>query len=369
MSKIAIFTVFRGLYNYGQILQAYALTEYLNKNGHDAFLVEYKHDVDATRVRYEHHKNLQNYLKCAIKELTLFDNIAQKLSDKKKFLPFKKKHLKIYKDKYNNIYQLKNNPPQAEVYLTGSDQIWGIHMARIEAFFLNFGSNKIKRIAYAPSFGRPSLAQSEIKKLTPLINAYQAIGVRESSAIELCNLLNYKNAEWVPDPTILLTQQEWKKVMDPQSPFKTHKKKIFIYIIGEDNDQRIIQLAERFSNKEMIICSDNLNNKYQNSNLPIQSWISAINNCDLMITNSFHGTMFSLIFQKNFYTFERIGDERRMNVRINSLLDLLNLKKHIIPENANINLIPNLNISNWDEINEKFSNWKEKGISFLTKNI
>lgn len=62
MSKIAIFTVFRGLYNYGQILQAYALTEYLNKNGHDAFLVEYKHDVDATRVRYEQYESFGYWL-------------------------------------------------------------------------------------------------------------------------------------------------------------------------------------------------------------------------------------------------------------------------------------------------------------------
>lgn len=368
MKQIAIFTAFRGLYNYGQILQAYALTHYLNLIGHNARLIEYKFDVDSMCVESERKDSLINTIKFWLKKSFIYDPLYLRLKDRKKFLEFKKCHLKIDKKKFNTIYELRKDPPIYDVYMTGSDQIWGRHISRIEPFFLDFGSADVKRIAYAPSFGRSHLSQDEIIRLTPLLGRYTAVGVREESALQIMETLNYPSACWVPDPTILLTKEEWGAIQSSNSPFITNKTRIFVYIIGHDRDERIMNYAKSFGDAELIVCADNLTNEYQNSNLTIPEWISAMSHCDLVITNSFHGTMFSLIFNKEFYIFERIGKNSQMNVRIESILSIVELKNRIVHEADSIESIIRSDVD-WGKANTLFALWRNVGIDFLKQHL
>ncbi len=366
MQKVAIFTIFRDLYNYGQILQAYALTTYLNNAGCDARLVDYRYDIDRCFFAYETNRNFKNLLKVVAKRTFIYP-LYLKLNDKKRFLQFKKAHLKITTKAYNTVYELQKCPPVADCCVSGSDQIWSIYLPRPKVYFLAYACKNSKKVAYASSFGRSSLSQCEQKEYAPLLSMYSAIGVREDSGVDICAKMGCK-AEWVPDPTILLSKSDYEKIMHAKSPFKTNKKKVFVYIVGGDNDAKLAAAIKGMHDAEVIIAADNIINGLQNSNLSIPEWIRAINDCDLVLTNSFHGTMFSLIFNKDFYVFERVGETRSMNVRVNSILSVVDLKNRLITESAQ-NLQLNEPPINWDSVLAKLKAWKDVGENFIRKNI
>ena len=106
--------------------------------------------------------------------------------------------------------KIQQNPPQADCYITGSDQVWAQLLDNInnEGFFLNFGSSQIKRISYAASFAMTSYPQELKKKLKEKLSIFSAISVRESSGVEICKELGY-NVSWVLDPTFLLEQSDY----------------------------------------------------------------------------------------------------------------------------------------------------------------
>lgn len=366
MQKVAIFTIFRDLYNYGQILQAYALTTYLNQSECDAYLVDYRYDIDRCFLAFENNPNLKSFLKIAVKSSFIYP-LYLRWKDKKHFISFKNKYLKLTNQAYNTVYRLRKNPPSADCCVSGSDQIWSVYLPRPEIYFLAYTNGSSKKVAYASSFGRSSLSVSEQEKYAPLLSAYNAIGVREESGVDICSKMGCKS-EWVPDPTILLSKADYSKIMHDKSPFKSDKKKVFVYIVGCDNDEKLTNAIKGLKDAEVIISADNMVNGLQNSNLSIPEWIRAINDCDMVLTNSFHGTMFSLIFNKDFYVFERVGKSRMMNVRVNSILNVVQLKSRLISECARDFRLVEPPID-WDTVSEKFSRWRNIGEKFIRENI
>lgn len=366
MKKIAIITAFRDLYNYGQILQAYALCTYLNSIGHNAYLIDFAYDADWHTIEPV---SLKSRLKFLIKKSPIFSWVLKR-KDKCQFLDFKKKHIVNKSKTYYSYAALKKAPPEADVYITGSDQIWGSHTKRLEPFFLSFGSPEVRRLAYAPSFGAPTLSKDRVTLIKPLIAAYDAVGVRESSGKEIARSLGYEKCEWVPDPTILLEKSDWIKIASTDSPFKEKKHlKVFVYIIGKDNDSRILKFAYGIKNSEIVVASDHPSLPEEKQFITIPQWLRAFEDCDYVITNSFHGTMFSLIFRKPFLTFERIGRAAHMNVRVQSIIKKVNLPERLVSADTEPSLevlSAPLPMSNLDKsINE----WREVGTNFLSRNI
>ncbi len=370
MKSIGIMTFSSSLSNYGQILQAYALQSYLRKQGYDAFLIHY----DPWYFFELNRERPLGYMKFLIKNLPVIRKFLKgyiyQEKDLCRFSQFKSQHL-IYGDRvYHLLKELKVNPPVADVYLTGSDQVWGRCVPNMEPYMFNFGNIHIPRIAYAASFGRTIVSKKEIKYASSLLQRYKAVGVRELSGIDVCKQLGYDNARFTPDPTILLNKEEWMEVSGNCNPFKTEKKKIFIYSCYLPKGSLLESLKHIGGDMEIII-SDIINPDPTYARLSIEEWLGAIQNADYIITNSFHATMFSLYFNRPFITFKyKKGEGDQMNTRLTSILSQTGLTERFLSlsEISDSRCILDKPI-NWDFVNQKILSLQKVGIDFLRETL
>lgn len=371
MKSIGIMTFSSSLSNYGQILQAFALQSYLRNQGYDAFLIHYDDAWNYFELRRgEPLAHLKYFIKNLPGMRKVLKNKIRKEEDLCRFSSFKSSHL-IYGDTvYHQLKDLKKNPPVADVYMTGSDQVWGKSIPNMEPYLLNFGDKHIPRIAYAASFGRTELSKQEIAYATPLIKRYKAVGVRETSGIDVCKKLGYTQAQFTPDPTILLTKEEWLKTSDNCNPFKTNHKRIFIYSCYLPKGT-LLEALKCIDEEKEVLVSDIVNPDPEYARLSIEEWLGAIQNADYIITNSFHATMFSLYFNKSFVTFKyERGRGGHMNTRLTSILSQTNLTERFLPFSEMVNSKKVLDTPiNWDAVNQQLASLREIGVDFLKKTL
>ncbi|NTW32224.1 MAG: polysaccharide pyruvyl transferase family protein [Bacteroidetes bacterium] len=369
--RIGIMTPWWTHDNYGQILQGYALQTVLNTEGFDAFIIKYNAQSDIAIYKSReggYLKYLAAYVKQFIKYV-LYDCLS--IYDKRKFNDFKKRYIKLSKI-YLTYEKLLKSYPKADVYIAGSDQIWGPWF-RLAPYFLDFGKKEIKRIAYASSFGREELSDKEKTIIAPLIKKLDFIGVRELSGIEVCKRLGDNRAMWVPDPTMLLTKEDWINIIKKRDNYKVNNSKIFIYVVGNDSTRDIEKVVDIINenSKYFVYYASDINEKIQNITPTIDEWVSLINDSDIIITNSFHGTVFSILLNKQFITMPRINEQtKKMNTRIISLLERLNIRNRFVDivDKENIDSIINSCID-WEIINKEVSMWREQGKRQLFANI
>lgn len=362
--NIAIITHWWSKKNYGQILQAFALQEFLKEMGHSVQFIKYDAMRDVSE--WNKRKSLIKYNLSVIKHK--IDRIRVKFNDPRKFLIFKKKNLS-FSILYNSYEKLCKNPPIADVYITGSDQVWG-PWTRLEPYFLGFGKIETKRIAYAASFGRESLSEKEESIITPLLKKFRAVGVRELSATHICSKLMVPST-WVPDPTLLLSREKWLSISEKNYLIDEKRKNIFVYIIGRDITSEFKEAINILSKDDCnILCTSDSENELENSKLTLGEWIYCISKADYIITNSFHGTLFCLIFNKKFITIRRRGKNTdKMNTRLVSILGKVRLERKFV-EIIDDSLIENINDSiDWHEVNNIIDEWTGEGKIFLNASI
>lgn len=368
--KIGIMTFSTSLNNYGQILQAFALQSYLRDNGYDAFIINY--DMWG---RFELSREVRmGYLKYYIKKIPFVHKfIEERMVEKPNlcdFKTFKAKYLVYSPNVYHTLKDLQKNPPAADVYLTGSDQVWGVSIPNTEPYLLNFGSEETPRVAYAASFGRTTFSKHEMKYMPPLLKRYKAVGVRELSGIAACKTLGYTNAIFTPDPTILRTREEWDAISGGKNPFRTNKTKIFVYSCYLPKGT-LTKIAESISGNNEVIVQDIINDDPSYSHLSIEEWIGAVKNADYVITNSFHCTMFSLYFNTPFVVFKyRANRGGAMNTRLDSILSQTGLTYRFLSFDDEGKAESTLKEAiDWSKINEQLEDLKAIGVKFLKENL
>lgn len=370
---IAIATYAYSNRNYGQILQAYALQKYLENLGHHAYIIDYI--PSSIEYRVGPHK-IQQAFKYIAKNLPIIKshfirkenkNIELENNDRD-FISFKHKYLHYSDRKYTQIKELRQNPPKADYYITGSDQVWARCVPNPYPYLLQFIDSPNK-LSYAASFGRSQLEPYENSIFEKELKKYRKIGVREISGVEICNSLKLTNCQFTPDPTILLQPAEWKQLITPGQLFKTPKKKIFIYscyLRREELIEKFIGLKDY-----EIIIEDVINSDEDIAQLHIEDWIKAIYEADYVVSNSFHATMFCLYMNTPFVTFQYADNRSKMNTRLNSILSQISLTDHFVHPNSDINSI--FNILNkqikWEYINEKLDEMRQIGHNFLREGI
>ena len=270
----------------------------------------------------------------------------------------------------------KNN---YDAYIIGSDQVWRLgYSPCIFDYFLSFlpSSYKVKRIAYAASFGTDNWEFS--RKVTNLVKKYiykfDLITVREKSAVKLCEeYLNYDKAEFVLDPTMLLEKEDYERLIINENE-KISKGNIFCYILDK-NDMILdtISEVEKYTGKIAFEISPkhSIEERQMGFNsddyvLPsITKWLRAFMDADYVITDSFHGTVFSLVFNKPFVVF---GNKHRGNARFISLLETFRLKDRLILSKDNALKVFKQPI-NWNKVNVIREEMKEKSTVLLFKNL
>lgn len=351
--KIGIITFWETQDNYGQMMQNYALQQTLKNLGHTPFLIRYSLFSDWA-VSPNRWKSIFKYKKIIAffkKKLSHSLNTMTTTTVDRKFNQFKSGYLNSTPNIYHTLKELQANPPEADVYICGSDQIWysinDYHVYRniLRAYFLDFGKLSIRRISYAASFGRIDFPQGYCDFIKPLLKRLQLVTVREQGGIEVCKRADYHDAIQVMDPTCLIAAEQYREMLIP--PRHTHKY-ILIYLLGNHhiNISEIIKYAE---DNDFIVyyigsqgeCTESIAQEYQKIKFiypTVPEWLGWIDNCEFFVTNSFHGAVFSIIFNKQniIYTGKGMSREGGSD-RFYTLL-------------SNIGLLNRINIGNTSEL-------------------
>lgn len=287
-----------GYYNFGGLIQRYSLQKFLRKNGYN---------FKVFRVRY-------------------MDNFGVEAGDRTSLVNFSKKN--IDEENFNRwlgAYYAN--------YIVGSDQVWrdwyGGDWSKFSDFFLSFVKNKkARKIAYAASFGSDDLVGSGInarnrKKISKLIKKFDSISVREDSGIELVKQLGGR-AEACLDPTLLLSRDDYSKLIDLSGEKGGETAQLFAYILDLTDSKKatIDKFAQKLDvNSEMMLPNSG-------KKLPsVESWLRGFRDAEFIVTDSFHGVAFSLINHKNFVVF---GNVTRGLARMTDLLEPLGLGDRIV---------------------------------------
>lgn len=204
--KVSLITILDNT-NFGTYLQALALSKTIEKLGLDVEIVDY---IRPRMSRIGSMSWTRNPWKKLLKWLNY--PAIEKLRDADH--DFLKRFVALSPVTYSNYKQLKNNPPVADIYVTGSDQVWNsIYNQGIDkAFYLDFADKKAKRVSYAASIGMEDFPATEVKETMQLLSKYTQITVREQKAKNILARLGFANVEVVLDPTLLLDANDWRKI-------------------------------------------------------------------------------------------------------------------------------------------------------------
>lgn len=327
------------VYNYGATLQAYALQEYLESLGHNVEIIDYRLP---THIRYElfsvYPKGrtynivkifpLLKYFLCPIKNRRMLLTWGRK----KSFDDFDNNFLHITAKTYHNISELQANPPLADVYIAGSDQIWNTTMLNGKdlGYYLDFGNKEIKRISYAASFGGSKISDVDESFVKDELMNFDAISIREKSGLEILNNLDIKGTV-VVDPVFLLSKKQWIEKLGLKERNENY---IFLYDFLHD-DEKIRNFALELSKTTGLpLCSinDYSSSSYADKQIndagPIE-FLQYLLNAKFVVSNSFHATAFSLIFQKEFATFPLVSQSN--SSRMSDLLSNVGLTYRLSP--------------------------------------
>ena len=339
--------------NYGQQLQCWALQHYLRSKGFDPFLIRARMFTAVSkksRIK-SFAKQIIRFFKEATANLIISCNglqsdILSKLILEKfgkdwayrRFNVFQRKYLKRSRI-YNSYEDLLTSPPHADVYIAGSDQIWNSDLTNEvwKITFLQFGAPNIKRIAYAPSMSICNLDSEQELIFNRYLKSFASISAREDRTVKNCRELGYE-CELVIDPTILLSSLDYKEIEKSkhQTPY------IFLYTINYETIDEIPSIGELRKIAKLPSCdvvvttgggyikNDELLNdevKYDYATIP--EWIGNIRNAELVITPSFHGIVFSILFHRNFIFTPLKGRYSTGNERVFDLLNHLGIQGHV----------------------------------------
>ena len=205
-----------------------------------------------------------------------------------------------------------------DYFVAGSDQVWNPYFADLEKLFIKFAPPE-KRIAYAASISCPEILPEDLKSFIDGINGMKAISVREQAGAELIEQLTGRKVEVVADPTMLVAAEKWREIARKPSWLKGDEQILTTYFLGKRPDEIIDRLADEHGLKVVNILDERVFEHYA---VAPEEWLWLIDNARLMYTDSFHGTVFSILFRTPFVVAERIGEGcvNKMTSRIDTLL-------------------------------------------------
>lgn len=302
--KIAIITR-HAVSNYGSVLQSYALQYAFSKIGADSEIIDYiRFDEDYKNIANTLVKKSKKWNKNPLTRLVYKSIQAPEyVKMGKDFCKYRNNLLNITPVCYRTSDDLRSKLPDADIFCTGSDQVWGaIGNDSIDtSYFLDFVPSEKKKIAYAASFGKTGIADKDKSTISTLLNKYDYISVRENSALDLLSQVGIENASQVLDPTLLLNSSEWDNLISNE----VNGGYVLLYQLHSNKqmDMYAKAFAEK-SGKKLIRLTPLLHRIFKGGKavyLPdISQFLSYIKNADYIITDSFHGTAFSINYHKQF---------------------------------------------------------------------
>ncbi len=319
-------------YNYGARLQTYALAHYLQQQGHKVEVIDYRPNYMRGDIQ------LMFWPGLSVKQWgKLLIQFPARLRAKRRqpyFDNFSDEYIPLTKRIYWTIDELRAEAPNADVYIAGSDQIWNTEFRNgtDPGYYLDFGDKHVRRISYAASFATEDIQPSAREFVKANIERFDGISVREHSALNILDALGYKGVE-VLDPVFLISKDEWNNLADNTG----HGEK-YVLVYDFMNSPLVHQEAERIAKGKglKIYSIGDKRLHYCNKNFIYatpQTFLGLIKNATHVVSNSFHGTAFAMLFG---IPYSVVNREDGLNVRMRDLaqLDITHLDEKIAQSKA-----------------------------------
>ena len=344
-NKVGIVTLYHANYNFGGLLQAYALPKVLKEHfGIEAEQIDYVPTVQSVK---EEQDNKKGIAKCFYRiiynfGIFFFDKVNKKKLNRRK-QAFDSFINEIPHDETPyDYYTINESLNRYGVFVCGGDQIWNDFKEdqNIEVYTLQFVPSAVKKISYAPSMAVLEASSSFEKVMRNGLNGLDAVSVREKKSLSILQQLTDKNIEVVADPVLLMTADEWTR---SARETKNKGKYVLCYLLGDSTQQReaVKKAAKRLRLPVLTFphilvnvvrkCDLFFGNIHDYTSGP-REFIGLIKNAEMVITDSFHACVFSMIFKTPFAVFERggIGETGNMNSRIYDFLEEYHLENQLV---------------------------------------
>lgn len=351
--------------NYGSLLQSIATIKTLEKLGHQCKIIDYiRNDESGFKAITTTLKNKKEWSGNILKRMTyILLRYPEEHLAENKFERMRSIYLKMT-DRCNTTNELSKL--SADVFMTGSDQVWGptVNGDYDDAYFLSFVKG-CKKIAYAASFGRTEFTDKTINEYQSLLSQYDAIAVREDSAVKVLGDMGIDCLGQVLDPTLLLTGKEWQNMIVNKNKIKGE----YILVYQLHNNPALNNYAIKLSSRlglPLYRVSPTLHQIKRGGKflyLPdLGDFLSYIKDCTYFITDSFHGTAFALNFNKQFI---EILPNNKTGSRNQSILRLTGLENRIVHNFDDFSLVKE--IIDYNKVNSIIANEKEKSLNILKR--
>jgi len=352
-------------------MQAWALQKYLESLGHEVFLIDYRPSHLTTGGCFRFPKDAwsrrANLVIAYLKVMALKQKILGDGGKRQRFEKFHQECLNIAPPLYRTNKALQKHPPEADAYICGSDQIWNAseQFGIDSSYFLDFAPKDVKRISYAASFGRPYVHPRFEVETATLISQMDAISVREESAVDLVQSMCECDATWVPDPT-LMVEGGYPEAVLPTDQAGDY---IFSYTLRSRELVSSIEQHLATSTGLEVISPATLAAAGHGEPGPLE-WLGYIKSAKYVITNSYHGTLFSIIFKKPFVFVGLSGAKAGFNERANSLLHGLGLQDRMMDSYDEDRLQAIIQESvDWGRVHQQIEAWRLAATGFLETSI
>lgn len=344
MKKVAILTWLNNE-NYGSILQAYALQAFIKNNGYNVVDIDYDASNKAKLINWIKNRNSLNLFGDKIKRKTskIFSKNTIDFSQRKlKFKDFKKENI-VTTRKYSSPKELIELRNKYDIYVCGSDQIWSPKLMN-PVFYFSFLDKDDYKISYAPSLGVSNIDDRKKELIKELLKGFNFISVREEKGKELLKDLTKKDITVQLDPTLLLCKEDWEKLLINRN--NINNEYIFLYLLtpNEKYIEKVKEIAKRENLNVKVVLTDigPYNTGFEElSDVGPLDWLTLIKGAKYVFTDSFHGSIFSIIFNKQFILFKRFNDMKKgsENSRIINLSKKFGFEDRIADENTKIGSI------------------------------
>ena len=366
--------------NYGTLLQAYALQQKLDSLGLDNEILYYTSSPIKQFYRIFNIPFLKMKLKALYIKLICkmrYPEIYKSLQIRdQSFAKFRTDKLRLT-GKISSKSELSKLTPEYEAFVLGSDQVWNPANLEMDYYTLNFVPEHIPKITFSPSFGVSEIPARQVSKTKAYLNRIQAISVRELSGQNIIKQLTGRDIPVVCDPTALLTRNQWDTMKSDRtfmdSPY------IFCYFLGGNNKHRVFANKVRQQTGYKIVALQQLDEFVSEDivfgdlkpyDVDPSDFVNLLSNSDLVLTDSFHGTMFSIYYQKPFFTFycDNEASKDSTNSRIDSILTLMDLADRKIDGHEDVNTCLQMTID-WPLVQKKLEIFRNASTDYLTDSL
>ena len=370
--KLGILT-FHFADNYGAVLQAYALQTYLETLGHEVSIINYQpgYITNGGHLRFPRSKrDIYADARVIFIKIALFRAALTGKTRKAAFAAFRTRHLKTNRREYTTLAQLRAEPPACDAYICGSDQIWNppARAGVDAAYYLDFGTKTCRRISYAASFGRAAIEEDYKKDIGRLLAGLDAVSVREKSGLELVKNLAGRDASWMPDPSLLLNDYQPVITKPEDEDF------VFSYCLRGNNFIADVQKFVAKALHTQLILPYNSQQRWSSNGKVVylgpSEWVGRIRYARTVVTNSLHGTIFSILFRKPFIAIPLAGRKQNLNERVMSLLTRLGLKDRLLcgTRQADIRRLMDTRVD-WEDVYGRLRVWQDEARDYFINTL